>query len=359
MNGNPFDVFLGYSRAGQATVKRVAQVPHAYGLGSSSTADISSPLAVRGRGTRAPRVNAPAAGTSMTAASAAGMGPALPRRGNNGVRRAQPPVRCSGSRVWPRSFLATAARTTAGRASSRRGSRPSSTAACSSISTARPASGPATCGNRQLYDKLRQCQVVLALVSRDWLDSRWCFAEAVQAREKGKRLVLARIDDVDTSTLFRDAQHLDFMGDEADALARLEAALVDVFDLQPDRKPYPGLVPFDEADAGVFVGRDPEIAILLEALESMRLKSRAGGECLLLLLGASGSGKSSLVRAGVLPRPAPVAGTLAAPAADAAWARPRARAGPPPGRSSCVKTWRRLQAGSRPQVRTTADRSSP
>ena len=155
---------------------------------------------------------------------------------------------------------------------------------------------------RQLYAKLRQCQVVLALVSRDWLDSRWCFAEAVQAREKGKRLVLARIDDVDTSTLFRDAQHLDFTSDEADALARLEAALVDVFDLQPDREPYPGLVPFDERDAGVFVGRDPEIATLLEALESMRLESRSGGERLLLLLGASGSGKSSLARAGALPR---------------------------------------------------------
>jgi conflict system STAND superfamily ATPase len=52
----------------------------------------------------------------------------------------------------------------------------------------------------------------------------------------------------------------------------------------------------------VFVGRDPEIATLLEALESMRLKSRSGGGRLLLLLGASGSGKSSLVRAGALPR---------------------------------------------------------
>jgi hypothetical protein len=48
VNGKPFDVFLGYSRAGQATVKRVAQIPHAHGLESSSTADISSPLAVRG-----------------------------------------------------------------------------------------------------------------------------------------------------------------------------------------------------------------------------------------------------------------------------------------------------------------------
>jgi hypothetical protein len=61
------------------------------------------------------------------------------------------------------------------------------------------------------------------------------------------------------------------------------------------------LVPFDERDAGVFVGGDLEIASLLEILESTRLKSRSG-ERLLLLLGASGSGKSSLVRAGVLPR---------------------------------------------------------
>ena len=154
---------------------------------------------------------------------------------------------------------------------------------------------------QQLYAKLRQCQSVLALVSRDWLDSRWCFAEAVQAREKGKRLILARIDNADISGLFTDVQHLDFVCDEADAFARLEVGLAHVFDIQPDREPYPGLVPFDERDAGVFVGRDPEIASLLEILESTRLKSRSG-ERLLLLLGASGSGKSSLVRAGVLPR---------------------------------------------------------
>ena len=123
----------------------------------------------------------------------------------------------------------------------------------------------------------------------------------MQAREKGKRLILARIDDADISGLFRDAQHLDFVRDEADAFARLEVGLAHVFDIQPGREPYPGLVPFDERDAGVFVGRDPEIASLFEMLESTRLKSRSG-ERLLLLLGASGSGKSSLVRAGVLPR---------------------------------------------------------
>ena len=154
---------------------------------------------------------------------------------------------------------------------------------------------------QQLYAKLRQCQSVLALVSRDWLGSPWCIAEAILAREKGKRLILARIDDADISRLFRDAQHLDFVCDEADAFARLEVGLAHVFDIQPGREPYPGLVPFDERDAGVFVGRDPEIASLLEMLESTRLKSRSG-ERLLLLLGASGSGKSSLVRAGVLPR---------------------------------------------------------
>jgi hypothetical protein len=154
---------------------------------------------------------------------------------------------------------------------------------------------------QQLYAKLRQCQVVLALVSRAWLDSRWCFAEAVQAREKGKRLILARIDEIDTSNLFRDAQQLDLASNEADAFARLEVVLADVFDIDPSREPYPGLLPFDAADTGVFVGRDPEIVVLLEMLESMRLKSRSG-ERLLLLLGASGSGKSSLVRAGALPR---------------------------------------------------------
>ena len=56
--------------------------------------------------------------------------------------------------------------------------------------------------------------------------------------------------------------------------------------------PYRGLRPFDTEDADFFFGRAPVVAEALRRLESFPL---------LLVVGPSGSGKSSLVRAGVLP----------------------------------------------------------
>jgi len=57
--------------------------------------------------------------------------------------------------------------------------------------------------------------------------------------------------------------------------------------------PYRGLEPFHERDAEMFFGREREVQRLLELLKSTPL---------LCVVGPSGSGKSSLVRAGLLPR---------------------------------------------------------
>src|SRR5262249_37160460 len=56
---------------------------------------------------------------------------------------------------------------------------------------------------------------------------------------------------------------------------------------------------FEEEDAGVFFGRETEIREGLDTLDQQR---RFGGARFMLLLGASGSGKSSLLRAGLIPR---------------------------------------------------------
>ncbi|MGA7412647.1 MAG: hypothetical protein WBW33_19365 [Bryobacteraceae bacterium] len=56
--------------------------------------------------------------------------------------------------------------------------------------------------------------------------------------------------------------------------------------------PFPGLAPYDEPEAALFFGRDKEIEEILERLASHRL---------LAVVGVSGCGKSSLVRAGVKP----------------------------------------------------------
>jgi hypothetical protein len=59
-----------------------------------------------------------------------------------------------------------------------------------------------------------------------------------------------------------------------------------------DGSPFAGLAAFQEADAGRFFGRDHDIDQVV-----MELRSRP----LVAVVGPSGTGKSSLVRAGVIP----------------------------------------------------------
>jgi len=61
---------------------------------------------------------------------------------------------------------------------------------------------------------------------------------------------------------------------------------------EPGEPPYKGLRSYDEADADDFVGRE---------LLTARLVGRLGSARFLAVIGASGSGKSSVVRAGVIP----------------------------------------------------------
>jgi hypothetical protein len=61
--------------------------------------------------------------------------------------------------------------------------------------------------------------------------------------------------------------------------------------------PYRGLLPFEEADAEVFYGRErltAELAVMVAG------RARRGG--MVVVTGASGAGKSSLLRAGLLPK---------------------------------------------------------
>ena len=59
------------------------------------------------------------------------------------------------------------------------------------------------------------------------------------------------------------------------------------------RNPYKGLRPFDEGDTADFYGRDDLVAAILTALNRNRFVT---------VVGPSGSGKSSVVRSGVVPR---------------------------------------------------------
>ena len=65
---------------------------------------------------------------------------------------------------------------------------------------------------------------------------------------------------------------------------------------EQEHNPYPGLASFTEADADRFFGRETEAAALWRKITSQRL---------LAVIGPSGVGKSSLLRAGVAPRAPP------------------------------------------------------
>ena len=62
----------------------------------------------------------------------------------------------------------------------------------------------------------------------------------------------------------------------------------------PLQSPYKGLASFDEADRHLFYGRDRVIA-------ELRAKADDAACRLLVVVGASGTGKSSVIKAGLLP----------------------------------------------------------
>ncbi|MGW0824202.1 nSTAND1 domain-containing NTPase [Streptomyces sp. NPDC002845] len=80
---------------------------------------------------------------------------------------------------------------------------------------------------------------------------------------------------------------------------RLENPAPPPTDWPRDRVPYPGLDAFVEDEAAVFFGREAQTEDLTRRLHETQDRP---ADRFLVLVGASGSGKSSLVRAGVMPR---------------------------------------------------------
>ena len=161
---------------------------------------------------------------------------------------------------------------------------------------------------KTLYHELTTCQAILILQTPNWEASRWCFAEYIQARALGKP-ILQVIESQEAGGLLpvaSDLQRLDLSQNREQGLEQLRRVLEELalyrqggFAWDPRRPPFPGLMAFEAEDAAVYFGRDREIAALVERLTMVRTY---GGPSLLVLLGDSGSGKSSLLRAGVLPR---------------------------------------------------------
>jgi WD40 repeat protein len=158
---------------------------------------------------------------------------------------------------------------------------------------------------RELYAQLRRNDAVLFLASAASVNSRWCFAEVSLARSLAKLVVPLRLEEGARLPLLDDVQWVDLAEGEA-AFTRLWEGLrragldpADSFAYDPTRPPYRGLEAFGPEDAAVFFGREQEINRLLELLQPT-LQRGAGR--FVAIVGPSGSGKSSLLRAGLLPR---------------------------------------------------------
>ncbi|HZV04624.1 MAG TPA: TIR domain-containing protein [Gemmataceae bacterium] len=188
---------------------------------------------------------------------------------------------------------------------------------------------------RKLHEAANRCEAVIFLISANWLASGWCLKEYALARGLNKKLIAVLIDAAKTIAdlppeltgtwqvvdlahrqdlqILRVAdpnsheeQHVAF---SREGLRRLKGGLEKAGldpkffawppENEPDRAPYRGLQALDSVDAGIFFGRDAPIVTFTDALRGL---SAAAPPRLLVILGASGAGKSSFLRAGLLPR---------------------------------------------------------
>lgn len=168
-----------------------------------------------------------------------------------------------------------------------------------------------------------RCEGVVCLLSKDWEASEWCRWEYTYAVQLGKRIFVALLEP-DTGADLLEWQQCRLFGDgpqttvdiddgppvsfPTEGLVRLREGIrrsgigSDSFEWpidDPDRSPYRGWRPFEPEDAGIFCGRDAHIVRAMDAVRAMR---QARTKQWFVILGPSGSGKSSFMRAGVVPR---------------------------------------------------------
>ncbi len=115
---------------------------------------------------------------------------------------------------------------------------------------------------RRLYREIAGSEAVILILTANWFESKWCFAEFIQARALGKAIFPIIETPTGESFVSPDIQHLDLVKDREGGLARLGSELTRLalnargsFPWDKDRPPFPGLLAFDEADAAIYFGR--------------------------------------------------------------------------------------------------------
>ena len=175
-----------------------------------------------------------------------------------------------------------------------------------------------------------RCEAVLFLVSPAWLVSRWCLAEFLLAKSLHKCIFGLAIEPVPVERLPTEMtaewQLCELVGEDRfrtfdveigprretvafreaglDLLRRgLQRAGLNALSFpwppldERNRAPYRGLRALDAQDAAIYFGRD---AAIVRGLDRIRGMVERGVEKFLVVLGASGSGKSSFLRARIM-----------------------------------------------------------
>ena len=159
------------------------------------------------------------------------------------------------------------------------------------------------------------CAAVVVLVSPNWVASRWCQTEFLVADQLGKRVFPVFIAPTPFDDLPLELKGKFQLADistpekEAEGFQRLAHGLkragLDPTSFhwpppgEPTRSVYRGLQALDVQDAAIFFGRD---AAITKGLDELRRLRDGAPELLLVILGASGAGKSSFLRAGLMAR---------------------------------------------------------
>jgi formylglycine-generating enzyme required for sulfatase activity len=169
---------------------------------------------------------------------------------------------------------------------------------------------------QELKDAGENCSAVIILISPHWVASRWCQTEFLVADQLGKRIFPIFVAPTSFDELPIELKAKFQLADistpdkETDGFHRLALGLkragLDPTSFEewpppgePQRSVYRGLQALDVQDAPVFFGRD---AAITKGLDELRRLRDGAAQKILVILGASGAGKSSFLRAGLLAR---------------------------------------------------------
>ena len=164
---------------------------------------------------------------------------------------------------------------------------------------------------QEIFNGIERSEFLIVALSPPAVQSEWVQREVNMAREQGKIILpvmavdaLKELGETPALSWILDIQFVDFTNHYEEAFPRLLEALpgsriidaFDVVDVKSIPNPFKGLEAFQQTDSHFFFGREELVRKSLQRIQS-ESTSR-----FIAVVGASGSGKSSLVRAGVIPQ---------------------------------------------------------